>query len=259
MSTRDAIRRQFGRSAGDYVTSESHSSGDDLDLVAHWLAGETGSRALDIATGGGHMALALARVYPEVVASDITDEMLAAAASFIRGQGFDNVTFVLADAENLPFAGGEFDCVSCRIAPHHFPDVGRFVHEVFRVLAPGGIFILIDSVAPQEPATAAMLNQVETLRDPTHNRTLPAAEWLALMAQAGFVVEEQALARKRHDLVSWFDRSRTPDSARRQVLDLLASATPDAVTALGIESGASGPVSFEDEKAVVRARRPGPS
>src|SRR5690606_39820909 len=62
-------------------------------------------------------------------------------------------------AEDLPFADGSFDLVTCRIAPHHFADVQRAVHEVARVLRPGGLFLLIDSVAPEDPELDEFLNE----------------------------------------------------------------------------------------------------
>src|SRR6266545_7095190 len=144
----DSIKRlvqdQFGATAQSYVTSQSHAHGDDLQRMIELARPRGDERMLDIATGGGHTALAFAPHVREVVASDLTPRMLAAAEAFIRGQGVTNVLFEPADAEELPFADASFDIVTARIAPHHFPNPRRFVHQAVRVLRPGGLFLLDD-------------------------------------------------------------------------------------------------------------------
>src|SRR5579872_4785283 len=251
-----AIRRQFGTSAQEYVRSSVHAAGDDLETLASWAEGGPDKRLLDIATGGGHTALRMAGLYGEVVASDITEEMLGAAREFIEAQGARNVTFALADAEDLPFPAAAFDAVSCRIAPHHFRRPERFVSEVVRVLKPGGIFLLEDSIAPEHWGLAMTLNEVERLRDPTHVRSLTETEWLALMNQAGFEVEERAIDRKRHDLDNWMGRSRTPPEGRSQIQKLVSPDEPERVEAFGLEFDADGRcVAFTDEKLLVKGRK----
>src|SRR5579884_1597260 len=83
------------------------------------------------------------------------------AFSSMRGvRSVTNATFKVADAEHLPFPDGTFDRVTCRIAPHHFPNVFQFMHEVACVLKPGGIFLLIDCMAPSDPKLDRFDNQI---------------------------------------------------------------------------------------------------
>ena len=140
---------RFGRYAASYVSSWSNAGGPDLERLVELAGGHPGREALDVATGGGHTALAIAPYVARVVATDITEPMLEAAREFILARGAHNVDFRLADAEDLPFPGGGFDLVTCRIAAHHFPDPARFVAEVVRVLRPGGLFLLQDQVTPK--------------------------------------------------------------------------------------------------------------
>jgi ubiquinone/menaquinone biosynthesis C-methylase UbiE len=194
---------RFGRYAASYVTSRNHASGADLDWLMR-LAGEhPGWEALDIATGGGHTALAIAPHVSRVVATDITAPMLEAAREFILGGGAGNIEFQLADAENLPFPDAGFDLVTCRIAAHHFPDPGRFVAEVVRVLRPGGLFLLQDQVTPEEPQAADWITAFEKRRDPSHHRALAHSEWLALLASSGLSVEAEDRFEKRIGLLWW--------------------------------------------------------
>ena len=218
---RDHVRERFGRAAGGYVRSATHRAPDELATVVRLAAPEPADLALDIATGGGHTALALAPHVARVTASDITGEMLDAARAHIGGAGADNVDYVIADAEALPFGDESFDIVTCRIAAHHFPRPERFVAEAARVLRPGGRLVLQDQVVPDDPGAAAVVNGFEALRDPSHARSLAESEWLAFVRGAGLEVGEVEHIVKRHDFVGWCAlRWGTPEAsfANRQVV-----------------------------------------
>src|SRR5258708_1221959 len=175
----------FGSTAERYVASFAHRTGDDLQRLIE--LGEWGPqlRALDIATGGGHTALAVARHVAQVTVTDLTPRMLEKAREYLLAQGVRNAAFQVADAEQLPFAPATFDRVTCRIAPHHFPDVARFLHEVARVLKAGGIFLLVDVMAPSDSELDLFHNTLEKWRDSSHWRSYTAGERQVLFKQAG--------------------------------------------------------------------------
>jgi SAM-dependent methyltransferase len=250
------VQDQFGASAAAYVASAGHAAGEDLAQLVAWAEGGEERIALDVATGGGHTALALAAHYGRVGASDLTAPMLAAAESFIRGKGVANVEFRLADAEALPFADAAFDAVSCRIAPHHFPDPGRFVAEVARVLKPGGLFLLEDSVVPADPALDASINRAEAIRDHTHVRSLSEAAWRGLLTVAGLRVEVSAIHPKPHPFNDWAGRSQTSDADRATLMAHFREASPAARAAFAIVCDDAGEVvTFTDEKILFKARK----
>src|SRR5712692_11234379 len=141
------VQDYFARTAESYVASFAHRAGDDLKQLVELGEWEPQQQALDIATGGGHTALALAPHVAQVTVTDLTPRMLEKAREFLLAQGVTNAVFQVADAEQLPFADAIFERVTCRIAPHHFPDVAQFVREVARVLKAGGLFLLIDCMA----------------------------------------------------------------------------------------------------------------
>ena len=200
---RELSRRQFGAHAEQYVTSRDHQASESLDRLLALAAPRPEWRVLDIATGGGHTALALAPHVHDVVASDLTREMLHAAERFIREKGVANVTFREADACELPFPDAAFDLVTCRVAPHHFADVARFVRECARVVKPGGRVIVIDNLAPDDPESAAHYNAIEKRRDPSHQRALNEAEWVRLFHDARLHVERVEHFRKRREFENW--------------------------------------------------------
>ncbi|HSH40770.1 MAG TPA: class I SAM-dependent methyltransferase, partial [Arenicellales bacterium] len=157
MSTDDhdsLVRRQFGASAERYRTSASHARGPSLDRLLALTAAAANGAVLDVATGAGHVAAALAPRSGLVVAADLTREMLDQTAVLCRERSVDNVHLVLESAQALAHPDGAFDLVTCRVAAHHFPSPECFVSESARVLKPGGILALVDNVVPDSPAVA---------------------------------------------------------------------------------------------------------
>jgi SAM-dependent methyltransferase len=224
---KDLVQETFGAAAQGYVTSAIHAKGGDLRRLLELARPCGDERLLDIATGGGHTALAFAPHVREVVASDLTPRMLAAAKQFIREQGVTNVTFQQADAEALPFADASFDIATSRIAPHHFPNPRRFVQEVARALRPGGLFLLDDNMAPEDPELDAFMNRFERWRDPSHVRACTIGEWRGWMAEAGLRVEHvDPLAPKRYDFADWSARLRMPEAERAALEAWLLQAPP---------------------------------
>ena len=254
---KERIQTRFGASAQGYVDSVTHASGDDLGQIVAWAEGGPDRTALDVATGGGHTALALAPLFGSVVASDLTEAMLRSAEAFCQRRGVANVTFRQADAEALPFGDREFDLVTCRIAPHHFPNVDRFVAEVARVLKPDGTFILEDSIAPEDPKLAHFLTSGEVARDPTHVRSLRLSEWRQLVRANGLTIEAERIFPKVHPFDDWLDLAKVPSDARPAIVRLFREASPAARDAFVIEIDPDGLViSYTDEKIVLKARRP---
>ena len=214
---------------------------------SHW-------RVLDVATGGGHAALAFAPLVREVIASDITQEMLDAAERFIRGKGISNVQFAEADAVSLPFEGGEFDLVTCRIAPHHFPDCALFVREMARVLKPGGVAAVIDNVVPDDRTAADFINAFEKRRDPSHIRAYTKAEWLRFFTDAGFQIRIAEIFRKTLEFESWAGMQGASEETLAELRRMLDHAPRNATEVLAPETR-EGKLRFNHTEILVTAVR----
>ncbi|PZR94305.1 MAG: SAM-dependent methyltransferase [Candidatus Nephthysia bennettiae] len=217
----------FARSADRYVESATLAEGAELERMLE-LARMTGSeRVLDVATGGGHTALAFAPHAREVVATDLTPAMLAAAARHLARKGASNVRFQVADAEELPFQDAQFDVVTARFAPHHFPQPRAFVAESARVLRPGGRLIIFDNVAPEDEELDAFVNRLEAWRDPSHVRSHRSSEWQSMLTAAGLDIDAaDPLVRKLYPYPDWTARQSMPPEERDALEGWLLKAPP---------------------------------
>ena len=181
-----------------YRESEAHREGPDLDLLVEWAAGAR--TALDVGSGGGHVARRLREAGLEVVTADPPPGMRAD---------------VLAPAENLPFADGSFDVVACLVAAHHFAEVAAAVAELARVAADR--VLVVDNLFLGDTA-----EQAERLRDPTHVRNYTEDEWRQLFADAGLAVADVRRLTKPILVEPWLERAGCAAEDAARVRELLA-------------------------------------
>jgi SAM-dependent methyltransferase len=204
-----------------YRESATHREGPDLDLLVEWCEPAEGVKALDVATGGGHVARRLREAGCEVVSLDPSPGMRAD---------------VLASAEHIPFDDGSFDVVVSRIAPHHFSDVRAAVAEMERVS--NRLVVIEDTLFSSDRHEEA-----EKLRDPTHVRNYTEDEWRDFLTGAGLEVEQVECFEKEHPLEDWLGRTGCEGEEAARVRELLADRmTPDATA-------------WTDTKIVIRARK----
>lgn len=254
----ERVMQTFAPNAEAYVTSESHAGGADLARLVELAAPQSTDHALDVSTGGGHTALALAPHVGRMVASDLTPRMLAAARAHLTAQGAANVDYVIADVERLPFLDETFDLVTVRIAPHHYPDAARAAREMARVLKRSGRLVFIDNIAPDDPALDHLLNDWERRRDPSHIRSHTLAEWRDYIVQAGLRLTHEEVGRKAIAFAPWAARTQMPaDAAAALEADMLAAPAEArayfAITPAEDERLAS----WTMEYAIIRAERAG--
>jgi ubiquinone/menaquinone biosynthesis C-methylase UbiE len=188
-----------------YRTSATHAAGEDLDAVVELCNPHAGVKALDVATGGGHVARRLREEGAEVVTVDPAPGMRAD---------------VVCPAEDLPFADGSFDVVVTRIAAHHFADIGKAVAEMARVS--NSVVVVADMLYRTDDEQEA-----EKLRDPTHVRSLSAEEWRELLESAALEVEQELLFTRTHEFDSWLARTGCQGADADRVRELLAPYTSD--------------------------------
>jgi ubiquinone/menaquinone biosynthesis C-methylase UbiE len=246
-------QRQFSQVAEAYRQSPTHA--DPVSLARFLALAELrpNHRVLDVATGAGHVALAAAPQVLEVVALDITPEMLDQAKQLAAAREIRNVTFVVGNAEQLPFPAASFDRVLVRSAPHHFKQLIPALAEAYRVLRPGGVFAVSDCSPP--PVVRDWLEVVEVGRDPSHVRSRALEEWRALLQSLGFTVEHAERIEQEKDILQWFDVAKVQEKRKRKLLDYYETA-PQAVRGQLLAQWREGRLYHRYWHALIRARRP---
>lgn len=228
MDQAQAIQRQFSAAAAGYAVSAVHMGGENLEAMLE-LAGERArGRVLDVGCGAGHTALAFAAVAREVVGLDLTEAMLEQARALAAGRELRNLRFERGDAAELPFADASFDVVTSRLCAHHYTRPEASAREAARVLAPGGLYLLVDSVAPDDPALDTFLQTFELLRDPSHVRNHRPAEWRRWFEVAGLVADTPREWWLPIDFTDWVARMATPPVAVAALRALFDGASAEA-------------------------------
>lgn len=253
MDQTGSIQGQFGAAAAAYAVSPVHRGGPDLDAMLAAAPATGRERVLDIGCGAGHTTLAFAPRVASVVAFDLTPEMLAQARTLADERGLTNVRFEQGHAGSLPFPDASFDVVTSRLAAHHFSDPAAMVREAARVLVPGGMLLLVDSIAAEDPALDTFVNAFELLRDPSHVRDHRISEWEAMFRAAGLAPETLGAFDIHLDFDSWVARIGTSPAAQtgiRAVFD----AAPDEVRQ-HFHIHARGEYAFRLESALIRGAR----
>ncbi len=222
-----AAQRMFGAQAPVYATSQVHVRDASLDALRR-LAGPGPYRwAVDLGTGAGFTAFAMSGCAGRVLATDLTRPMLEQARRLGRERKLSNLSLVQTPAEALPFAGESLDLVTCRVACHHFANLEQALDEVRRVLKPGGILVVADSVSPENDAVARWMNDVELRRDYSHVHNRKVSQWEALLADRGLAITEREMPRIHLEFNNWVARTATPqpvvESLRR---DFLGASAP---------------------------------
>ena len=207
----------WSRRAEAYAQSDTHREGRDLERLISWAEGKT---ALDVATGGGHVARRLRERGFEVTTLDPAPGMRAD---------------VLARAEEIPLADGSFDTVATRIAPHHFSDIRAATGEMARVAR--RVVLVEDTLYDSEE-----VEEAERLHDPTHVRSYSEQEWRSLLEAAGLAIEDVELQEKRRDFDAWCDRTGCTGPERERVRKLLGKRI-------------DGQNRYTDTKILIRARK----
>ena len=233
------VEDQFGPRAAAYVTSNVHAAGEDLDALEAVVRRERPARALDLGSGGGHVAYRLAPHAGAVTAADLSAEMLAAVAQTAAERGLANIDTRAAPAERLPFEDGAFDFLACRFSAHHWMGWEAGLREARRVLAPGRTAVFIDAVSPGPAVLDTHLQAVELLRDTSHVRDYAAGEWLTALARAGFRPQATRTWRIRMDYPAWIARMRTPQVNQDAIRALQQVASAEVRAHFAIEPDGS--------------------
>jgi SAM-dependent methyltransferase len=219
---------RFARTAGRLAARQDERAVELADRVRSFVLPAGDERALDVGTGAGALALALAPLVREVVGVDRVPELLALARE--RAAGLDNAEFVEGDATALPFPDFSFDLTGTLRTLHHVHRPELVLAELTRVTRLGGRVLVVDQIAPVDPLEALVLDRFERARDPGHERLLPDIDLRQLFEANGLVLIRDHRDVERRPLDAYLELAGCEGEAQERARGL-APHGPDAVTA----------------------------
>lgn len=215
------VREEFTRQADAYARAAVITDEDRLARLVTAIAPGRDDRAIEIATGPGYVAMALATKCREVIGVDLTEAPLRIAERTRKSRGLSNLSFRTADAEQLPFADGEFKVAVCRFAFHHFEHPEQVLAQMCRVCGPSAIIAIEDLYASEFQARASYYNHFERLRDHSHTRALAPTELIAMLSQAGIELQRLYTDELVVEMESWLQGAQTNAEDSAEVRRLL--------------------------------------
>jgi ubiquinone/menaquinone biosynthesis C-methylase UbiE len=236
----ERTRREFAQQATGFADSPATTDQAQVARLVEAIGENARGRVLDVACGPGIVTATLAERAQEVVALDLTPQMLEKARERCAKAGRTNVVFQEGSATALPFADTTFDAVVTRLSFHHYLEPNVALKEMLRVLRREGILAIADVVSSEMPEKSELQNAIEVLRDPSHVRMLPASELIALIAQSGVTIERQEAWDQARELEEWLSIVANPKRVvpLRRVVRALALAGEDAGMRLQPKDGA---------------------
>jgi SAM-dependent methyltransferase len=195
------------------------------EAVREFVQPQGDEHVLDLGTGTGALAFALAPFVADVVAVDTSPELLLEGRR--RGSAFPNVSFVEGDATNLDLRPGTFDLAGCSRLLHHVHRPEMVVASLARAVRFGGHVLVIDQIAPADPLIALEIDRFERARDPEHERLLPDIDVRALLEANGLVVLRTKFKEEERDLTRYLDLADCQGEARERA-EALAPPSPTA-------------------------------
>lgn len=165
-------------------------------------AGPLAGPALDVGTGKGLLAMALARRGLDVVSVDVEPEDSELASALAREAGLDSrIQFLLRDARSLRFADGSFGCAAMMGVLHHLEDARPVLAEMARLVRPDGTIVVAD-FTEEGFALVAAVHRADGYEHPRSASTLEDAK--VLLPSLGWL--EQGRGEAHHNHVVWFRR-----------------------------------------------------
>jgi ubiquinone/menaquinone biosynthesis C-methylase UbiE len=233
------VKQEFRRQADHFAASAAITDGKLTKRLIEAVGPNAKELILDLACGPGIVSAALAPNAREVVAFDLTPEMLQKARQRCSEARLDNVTFSEGSATDLPFPDRCFDVVVTRLSIHHFKKPPVVLAEMLRVLNYGGRVVVADVVSSEDFEKSSLQNAIERLRDPSHIRMLPTSELVNLVEAAGFTIDIQDAWDTPRKFEEWIDIVDNPERVDplRTIVRALARAGEDAGMGLSLADG----------------------
>lgn len=230
MKHNKVVRQEFSKQASSFGNAGlTLSSQEILKWVVESLSLDESMRVLDVAAETGHLSRAIAPHVKDVVAIDITPEMLDEAREEAVSEGLNNIQVEEGNAEKLPYENGSFDLVVSRLAIHHFENPILQLREMYRVCKPNHQIGIVDLLSPEEDEIAEVYNRLEKLRDPSHTIALARSQMVKVLEDVGITVDSIETREVVVDFQRWVQMTKvveeTVNTIRTELLKDISDGT----------------------------------
>lgn len=210
--------RSFNAVLHTKAYAETHSDSAQLERLLSFLSARREHVILDIGTGNGYVAMAVAGAQPRcrVIGVDIATQAIERDVEQATVQGLANADFQSYDGIALPFACDYFDAAICRYAFHHLPQPATTLDELGRTVRSGGRLVLADAIR-DDADDVDFVNRFQEMKRDGHVRMHYGPDLIDLVSRHGF------------DLISRFESSIFFTRERTAEYDELLAVTPERV------------------------------
>jgi DNA gyrase subunit B len=231
--SKEVYKQQFGIRSKNWHDSARWITDDGLlQTHARSCAVDERARVLDVCCGSGVVGAAFKGRVGSVTGLDITPEMVALARTRL-----DEV--LQGDVYKMPFDSSSFDLVVNREVLHLLPEPNAPLAEIFRVLRPGGQF-LVGQLVPFGDADSAWMFRLLKKKQPLFFNNFTRESFQALLEETGFGRVEVTEYLQWEDIDVWIDTHETPSLNRHEIRDLYYNAPAEVKAAHPFEVSPSG-------------------
>ena len=190
-----------------------------LNKVLKYLEPSKTDTLLEVAAGTGACGRFFSKHVSHVLCLDATLPMLKEALRLNTKKNIKNITLIHGYAQDLPFLDNSIDCALTRLSLHHFDDVNACFKDICRVIKKNGKFALIDMEAA--PTKKRKLNDhLETLRDPSHVKSLSDVEMINLFKKNNFKILHHSITKMPLVIQDWLDLTKTPAKIQKHLFNV---------------------------------------
>lgn len=229
-SEREAITQEFDRAAEGFAARTAGRFAP-LDVVTFSRA-EPGATVLEVGGGAGNFLSLFEGHGRTLVNLDLTPKMLE-----ISRRDHPGILTVLGDGGWLPLASGSIDLSTSAQALHHVRKPRPLIEEMGRVAGPDGRVLVVDQCATERYEEAVAMNELETVRDPSHAASRPPSAFRTLLSAAGLKVEDEKIVEVPERFSEWMGPGEFPQQRIDAVLDFIGAKGMETGMDFRVEGG----------------------
>lgn len=208
------VQAEFARTAAAF-DRRTEGRFDALGVPAFSRV-EPGAIVVEVGAGTGNFLTLFADIASRLIAVDLTPAMLAQA--LVRTP---RIEAIVADGAHLPLESGSIDLVASAQSLHHIWEPLHIIKEMKRVMAPGGRVLIVDQAAPERFEQATAMNELETIRDPSHAASRPPSAFRILLSAAGLEIADENVVEVTERLSGWMWPDEFPPDRISAVRDFI--------------------------------------